>query len=75
MLRPFQLSFLVSYVLVWIAYDRRLATAAGAPILAATANPVPTGAKSEVMVRDFVGRVACLFSYCWNSKLAFRPVV
>jgi hypothetical protein len=31
-------------------------------MIADTAIPAPTAAKSEVMVRDFVGRIARLFS-------------
>jgi hypothetical protein len=34
----------------------------GAQIIADTANPVPTASKSEVMVRDLVGRIGRLFS-------------
>jgi hypothetical protein len=34
----------------------------GAPIIADTANPVPTAAKSEVMGRDLVGRIGRLIS-------------
>ena len=38
------------------------ATATGAPITADAANPAPAAAKSEVMIRDLVARIARLFS-------------
>jgi len=37
------------------------ATAVGAPIIADTVNPAPTAAKSAVMVRGLVARIARLF--------------
>jgi hypothetical protein len=39
-----------------------------------TANPAPTAANSEVMVRDLVGRIARLFLLLERGKLAARPV-
>jgi hypothetical protein len=49
--------------------------AVGAPIIADTANPAPTAANSEVMVRDLVARIARLVPTDRESeKLAARPV-
>jgi hypothetical protein len=43
------------------------APAAGAPIMADTANAAPAAAKNEV-VRDFVARIARLFSVVSTNK-------
>ncbi len=51
------------------------ATAVGAPIIADAANPGPIAAKSEVMVRDFVGRIARLFSTVGERQCSRRTCV
>jgi hypothetical protein len=49
------------------------AWATGAPIIADTANSVPTAAKSEVMVRD-VDRISRLFALL-ESAIRFPPAL